>query len=132
MQVPRAIATVNKYVTNRIQGLWAWLVPPWAVIHHTGRISGRAFATPVVGFRTPQGFAVPVLYGRESHWVQNLLAAGGGEIQHGGKRYRLDEPRVISASEITATGIAGVYTRAADEVLVATIATRLQGPRLRG
>ncbi|GAC66660.1 nitroreductase family deazaflavin-dependent oxidoreductase [Gordonia soli] len=121
MQVARAIATVNKYVTNRVQGLWAWLIPPWAVVHHTGRTSGRAFRTPIVGFRTPQGFAIPMLYGPESQWVKNLVAAGGGEIQRGGKRYEFTGPRVISSSDITAKGIAGVYTRSAATALVGTI-----------
>jgi deazaflavin-dependent oxidoreductase (nitroreductase family) len=118
MQLPRVIATFNKYVNNRIQGLWAWLVPPWAVVHHVGRSSGRAFSTPVVGFHTPQGFGIPVLYGQQSHWVQNLLAANGGEIQRGGKRYELVEPRVIASSDITAKGIAGAYTRAGTSTLV--------------
>ncbi|MFH5211187.1 nitroreductase family deazaflavin-dependent oxidoreductase [Antrihabitans sp. NCIMB 15449] len=114
MQLPRAIASFNKYVTNHIQGLWAWLLPPWAVVHHTGRSSGRAFKTPIMGFKTPEGFAIPMLYGPQSQWVKNLLAAGGGEIQRGGKRFRLVDPRVVHASEITAKGIAGVYTPGRD------------------
>lgn len=125
MQLPRALAIINKYVNNHIQGLWAWLIPPWAVVHHTGRRSGRAFKTPIVGFQTPQGFAIPMLYGPQSHWVKNLLAAGGGEIQRGGRRYKLVDPRVVSASEITATGIAGVYARAGTSALVATLGERI-------
>lgn len=125
MQLPRAFASFNKYVTNHIQGLWAWLVPPWAVVHHTGRSSGRAFKTPIMGFKTPEGFAIPMLYGPQSQWVKNVLAAGGGEIQRGGKRYRLVDPRVVPASEITAKGIAGVYTRAATSTLVATLGERV-------
>ncbi|WP_299571521.1 nitroreductase family deazaflavin-dependent oxidoreductase [uncultured Williamsia sp.] len=121
MQVPRRVATVNKHVTNRIQGLWAWLVPPWAVVHHTGRTSGRAYRTPVVGFSTPQGFAIPLLYGPQTQWAKNLLAAGGGEVQQGGRRRALIGPRVVPASEITATGVAGRYTRAAPSVLIGTL-----------
>ncbi|MFE3102153.1 nitroreductase family deazaflavin-dependent oxidoreductase [Nocardia tengchongensis] len=125
MRLRRPIATFNKYVTNHIQGLWAWLLPPWAVVYHTGRSSGRAFRTPVVGFKTPEGFAIPILYGPQSHWVKNLLAAGGGEIQRVGKRYKLVDPRVVPASEITAKGIAGLYTRAGDSTLVATLGERV-------
>ncbi|MGN2638881.1 nitroreductase family deazaflavin-dependent oxidoreductase [Nocardia takedensis] len=121
MRFPRPVATFNKYVTNHIQGLWAWLLPPWAVVHHTGRSSGRAFRTPIVGFNTPEGFAIPILYGPQSHWVKNLLAAGGGEIQRVGKRYKLVDPRVVPASEITAKGIAGRYIRAGDSTLVARL-----------
>lgn len=125
MQVPRAVATFNKHVTNRIQGIWAWLIPPWAVVHHTGRSSGRAFRTPVLGFNTPEGFAVPMLYGPETQWVKNLMAAGGGEIQRGGRRYRLDDPRIVDSSEITASGFAGVYTRGGAQTFVATIGGRV-------
>jgi hypothetical protein len=34
MKLSRGVARFNKRVTNRIQGLYAWLVPPWAVIVH--------------------------------------------------------------------------------------------------
>ncbi len=121
MQVPRVVATVNKHVTNRIQGLWAWLLPPWAVVHHTGRKSGRAYRTPVVGFATPQGFAIPLLYGPQTQWAKNVMADGGGEIQRGGRRLSFVEPRILPASQITATGIAGAYTRAAPSAIVGTL-----------
>ncbi|MFD4367391.1 nitroreductase family deazaflavin-dependent oxidoreductase [Rhodococcus sp. NPDC058521] len=124
MQLPHVVAIVNKHFANRVQRLWAWLVPPWAIVHHTGRSSGRSFKTPVAGFKTPEGFAIPMLYGPQSQWVKNLLAAGGGEIQRCGRRYRLESPRVVATSEITATGIAGVYTRAGTSTLVATIGDR--------
>ncbi|NYG59312.1 deazaflavin-dependent oxidoreductase (nitroreductase family) [Nocardioides daedukensis] len=125
MQLPRAIAIFNKYVNNHVQGLWAWLVPPWALVHHTGRSSGRALKTPVMGFKTPEGFAIPMLYGPESHWVKNLIAAGGGEIQRCGKRYQLVDPRIVPTSEITAKGIAGAYTRAGTSTLVVTLGDRV-------
>ena len=47
----RRFARFNKRVTNRIQGLYAWLVPPWAVILHRGRRSGRQYRTPLFAFR---------------------------------------------------------------------------------
>ncbi|MGJ0119395.1 nitroreductase family deazaflavin-dependent oxidoreductase [Williamsia sp. MIQD14] len=125
MQIPGVVATVNKHVTNRVQGLWAWLIPPWAVVLHTGRTSGRSYRTPVVGFHTPQGFAIPVLYGPRTQWVKNVTAANGGEIRRAGKRYELTDPRVVPASEITATGVAGRYARAGDFTFVATIGRRL-------
>jgi hypothetical protein len=30
MKMSRGVARFNKRVTNRIQGLYAWLIPPWA------------------------------------------------------------------------------------------------------
>ena len=34
--------------------------PFYAVLHHAGRTSGTAYATPVVALRTPDGFIVPL------------------------------------------------------------------------
>ena len=125
MQIPGVVAIVNKHVTNRVQGLWAWLIPPWAVVLHTGRTSGRAYRTPVVGFHTPEGFAIPVLYGPRTQWVKNLIAANGAEIRRAGRRHELVDPRVVPAEEITASGVAGRYTRAGTWTLVATIGPRI-------
>lgn len=51
MQLSRCVARFNKAVNNPVQGLYAWIVPPWAVILHRGRRSGRAYRTPVLAFR---------------------------------------------------------------------------------
>jgi len=45
MKLSRGVARFNKRVTKRIQGLYAWLVPPWAVILHRGRRSARSART---------------------------------------------------------------------------------------
>ena len=124
MQLPRSIAVFNKYVTNHVQRLWAGVVPPWAIVVHTGRLSGREYRTPVVGFQTPKGFAIPAYYGVRSQWVQNLLAAGGGEIRRRGKRYELLDPRVIASTDVGARGFAGLYIRGAESSVVATLRSR--------
>ncbi len=72
----RRLAAFNRVVTNPIQGVYAWLLPPWAVILHRGRRSGRLYRTPVLAVRRGEHIAVRVLYGVESDWVRNLLAAG--------------------------------------------------------
>ena len=105
------IAVFNKYATNPVQRMWAGLVPPWALVHHTGRVSSRGFTTPVLGFRTLEGFVIPAYYGVCTHWVQNILAAGGGEVERGGVRYTLLEPRIVASADVTATGLAGRYIR---------------------
>ena len=69
--------------------------PFYAVLHHTGRTSGTAYATPVVALRTPGGFIVPLPFGDATQWARNLFAAGGGSLTFAGRRYRIFEPRVI-------------------------------------
>lgn len=101
VEIPRGVARFNRRVTNPIQGVYAWLLPPWAVIRHRGRRTGRAHRTPVVGFKRGRRFAVVVLYGERSDWVLNVLA-GGGEVVRAGRTYRLGSPRLVAIAEAPA------------------------------
>lgn len=80
IQLPRRLARFNRVVTNPIQDAWAWVLPPWAVLVHRGRRTGRLYRTPVMAARRGDELWVHVLYGLESDWVQNLLAAGEGQV----------------------------------------------------
>ena len=71
------------------------LLPLYAVLHHRGRTSGKAYATPVVALRTPEGFIVPLPFGDATQWARNLFAAGGGTLTYAGREYEVAEPRVI-------------------------------------
>jgi len=73
--------------------------PLYAVLHHIGRTSGKAYATPVVALRTPDGFIVPLPFGAATHWARNLFAAGGGSFTWAGREYRIGEPQVIDRVE---------------------------------
>jgi deazaflavin-dependent oxidoreductase (nitroreductase family) len=135
--LPRRLARFNRVITNPIQGQWAWLLPPWAVVCHRGRRSGRAYRTPVLAFkrgpgmfgasRTPKGpkgpvLAIVVLYGEESDWVRNVVA-GGGRVVRGGRTYELIDPRVLdadAAEEISPIGRA-LGRRLSGRVLVANL-----------
>lgn len=94
LTLPRGLARFNRVVTNPVQGVYAWALPPWAVICHRGRRTGRAYRTPVVALRRGGKLWVAVLYGEQSDWVQNLLAAGGGQVVRGGRTYELIDPRL--------------------------------------
>ena len=94
MQVPRRLARFNRIVTNPIQGTWAWLAPPWAVIVHRGRRSGRVYRTPVMASVRGGRLRVAILYGERSDWVLNLLA-GDGQVVRRGRTFPLTDPRVV-------------------------------------
>ena len=66
-----------------------------AVIHHRGRKSGRAYATPVGARTTSDGFMVPLNFGDNADWFQNVKAAGGCTIEWNGARYPVVEPRIV-------------------------------------
>lgn len=94
MPIPRAVAHFNRVVTNPLQQLWAGRLPGFAIVEHTGRRSGTTHRTPVNAFRTSDGFAIALTYGAESDWVRNVLTAGGGHLEHRGRRIRVEDPRI--------------------------------------
>ena len=63
MQLSRRVARFNKLINNPIQGVYSWLVPPWAVILHRGRRSGRQYRTPLLAFRHDRTLVIALLYG---------------------------------------------------------------------
>ncbi len=121
--LPRGLARFNRVVTNRVQGVYAWALPPWAVICHRGRRSGRAYRTPVLAFRRGRTIAVVVLYGEQSDWVRNVLA-GDAQVVRGGRTYELVDPRLVSASDAALPMPARPLTRLSGKALVA----ELDGP----
>ena len=98
MKLSRGVARFNKRVTNRIQGLYAWLVPPWAVILHRGRRSGRHYRTPLFAFKRDRMLVIALLYGEESEWLRNLRA-GGGHVVRAGRMFVVGAPEVVATSE---------------------------------
>jgi deazaflavin-dependent oxidoreductase (nitroreductase family) len=99
MAMRRALARFNKKVTNRVQGLWAPWLPPWAVIVHKGRNTGRSYSTPVLAFRSGGQLCVILFYGTQADWLRNVLAAGSAEVRRAGKPGRLANPRVVDRTD---------------------------------
>jgi deazaflavin-dependent oxidoreductase (nitroreductase family) len=91
-----AIRNSNRYLLNplilRLAGHKHWYA---AAIHHTGRRSGKQYATPVVVERFADGFVVPLPYGTQVDWLLNILAAGQASIAWQGESYDVIRPEVI-------------------------------------
>jgi deazaflavin-dependent oxidoreductase (nitroreductase family) len=79
--------------------LFAGWLPPFAIIRHAGRRTGREFATPVLAFRTADGLVVGVLYGTASDWVRNLRVAGGAQVKRRGTVRHYRQPRLVDREE---------------------------------
>ena len=92
------MARFNKWVTNPIQRLWASWLPPYLLVIHRGRKTGKTRKTPVSGFIRKGTLVVALPYGAESDWVRNVQAAGGGTIVRRGRHRTLSAPQVISLS----------------------------------
>src|SRR6266481_616047 len=95
MPFPRWLARFNLYVTNRILSPLARFVPGMAVVVHTGRKTRRRYRTPVVVFQRGRHFIIALTYGRESQWVQNVLAQDGCDLETVRRTMRLTRPRIV-------------------------------------
>jgi deazaflavin-dependent oxidoreductase (nitroreductase family) len=98
--VQRAIRRFNRDVTNPRQLRTAGQPGASAsVVHTVGRRSGRAYRTPAVAVETGDGFVFALPYGPGADWVRNVLAAGTATVEHEGRRFSVDRPRLVSAAE---------------------------------
>lgn len=84
-------------------------VPPFAVVHHVGRRSGRRFRTPVVAVARPRdggGGGVDVVvalpYGPGVDWVRNGQAAAALVLERRSHAYHLDDLRVLHGDDALA------------------------------
>ena len=130
MKLSRRVARFNKAINNRVQGLYAWILPPWAVILHRGRRSGRPYRSPVLAFKRDRMLIVALLYGEESDWLRNLKN-GGGRFVRMGRTYELSAPRVVDTSAAVELSrlspLARAYCRLADKQVLFEIGDQLPG-----
>jgi deazaflavin-dependent oxidoreductase (nitroreductase family) len=99
MRVPRAVAQFNRRVTNPVaRSLTPWL-PCLGTLEHTGRKSGRHYRTPLLVFKTRDGFVILIGYGPETDWVKNVLAGGPTVLHKRGNALALGNPRIVSKAE---------------------------------
>jgi deazaflavin-dependent oxidoreductase (nitroreductase family) len=130
MKLSRRVARFNKLINNRVQGTYAWLVPPWVVILHRGRRSGRSYRTPVLAFRRGDALTVALLYGEESDWLRNLQA-GEGHVIRAGRTFQLSDPRVVDTRDAAELQVlsppARWYCRLAQQQVTLQIGNRQPG-----
>ncbi len=74
--------------------------PLWAVLRHTGRRSGAAYATPVVARPTKDGFVIPLPFGNRTQWARNLVAGGGGTLRVAGREWPVREPEIVEWPDV--------------------------------
>jgi deazaflavin-dependent oxidoreductase (nitroreductase family) len=95
MPLPRAVARINRRVTNRLLTGLATRLPGFGVVVHTGRRSRRQYRTPVNLFRRGERFTIALTYGINADWVRNVLAEGGCTLETRGRTLRLSRPRLF-------------------------------------
>lgn len=94
-----AVRRFNRTALNpammKVAGSAHWYA---SVIHHRGRVSGRAYATPVLVEQAGNHFYIPLPYGR-TDWCANVTAAGECTVEHKGKLYHATAPTIVPFAE---------------------------------
>lgn len=65
------------------------------IVRHSGRRSGRQYATPVWAVPTSEGFLISLPFGEGVDWLRNVLAAGRATIETKGETWEVVEPEVV-------------------------------------
>jgi deazaflavin-dependent oxidoreductase (nitroreductase family) len=99
MPLSRTVARVNRYTINPVIRLFAGTVPPFAVLIHTGRTSGRVYRTPIMVFPSGDTFVIALTYGRGTDWERNVFHAGGCELIWRRQHIRLVRPELVDEVE---------------------------------
>jgi deazaflavin-dependent oxidoreductase (nitroreductase family) len=95
----RAVRISNKYLLNPVMGTLAGRKNSYAAaIRHTGRKSGQQYSTPIGAERVQDGFIIPLGYGTQVDWLQNVLAAGRASVSANGETHDVTDPEVIDAA----------------------------------
>jgi len=89
------VAQINKRVLNPLE-LRRGVRP---VLTHVGRSSGKTYRTPLDAHPVDGGYIIIVMYGPDSDWVQNVLAAGAATLEIEGEEFELMSPRLVSKED---------------------------------
>jgi hypothetical protein len=94
-----AVRAFNKHILNPAMLHLAGRKHFYAgVVRHTGRRSGKRYATPAVVDRVADGFILPLPYGTGVDWLRNVLVAGEATVTVDGRTYNVIEPEIIDAA----------------------------------
>jgi deazaflavin-dependent oxidoreductase (nitroreductase family) len=99
MAISDRLARFNRRTNPVVRSFAGRRLSPVAVVVNRGRTSGRRYRTPVMAFRTDDGYVVSLPYGADRDWVKNVLAAGSCTLERGGRRVELTDPRILEGSE---------------------------------
>lgn len=97
--LPESLARVNRIALNRITRPFAARLPGFAVLHHTGRVSGRPYSTPLNAWRRNGEVVVALTYGSEVDWLANARASAPSRLVINGDSHVVGVPHDLSTEE---------------------------------
>jgi len=99
MPILDVVRQLNKHVLNpAVIRLVGGKHGSAAVIGHTGRCSGKIYATPVVALWVADGFIIPLPYGTRVDWLRNVLAAKRATIRIRRETHEVSQPEIIDSA----------------------------------
>jgi len=87
----------NRTIFNPIIKLFAGRFL-YSLVCHTGRRSGKEYATPVLAVRKQDSIFIPLPYGANTDWLLNVQARGECAVTVKGKRYSASQPEVVNSA----------------------------------
>lgn len=99
MPLPRALARFNRDALNKLTGPFAARLPGFAVLHHTGRNTGRSYATPLNAWSRDGEMVVALTYGKDVDWLANARRRAPSRMVVRGKTLEVGAPRDLTTGE---------------------------------
>ncbi len=95
-RVHRLIRFVARFVNPAVMLIAGrrWM-PIVGILHHQGRRSARAYATPLGMRPLGDGFVMPLTFSENAGWYRNVLAAGSCVVTYRGADLTLVGPEII-------------------------------------
>jgi deazaflavin-dependent oxidoreductase (nitroreductase family) len=90
------MARFNRVGTNKVLIHVAALLPGMGIVTHVGRRTHTVYRTPVMAFRTKDGYRIALTYGRDSDWVRNALAHGAVRLNTLRSAHELTDPQIVT------------------------------------
>ena len=82
------MARLNRAVTNKVSIHLAGFVPGLGIVIHVGRRTRNVYRTPVIVFRTKDGFRIAMTYGRDVGLGAERARPRRGPARHAAPRVR--------------------------------------------
>lgn len=98
MPLPKGLGRFNKYVTNPITKPFASRLPWFAVLQHTGRITGEQYSTPLLAWKQGSSIVVALTYGPDVDWLKNSRVSNS-RMTIRGVAYLVGRPKPIPSDE---------------------------------
>jgi len=99
----KALRKFNRAILNPItRSLVAGRFSFCSLVYHTGRRSGKEYATPVMAVIKDGHIYIPLTYGPDTDWYLNVQAAGLCRVKIKGKVYSASHPEQVDATAAAA------------------------------